>query len=92
MKPSGCAAQTVIHMGETGRLQVRQEKLLFKVVQMGKSTQTWSRNAVEMKRGSFINSSAIRCLWDSGNSTSVTSQHHQLIFSSPPPLYEMSFI
>lgn len=44
MKPSGCAAQTVIHMGENGRLQVRQEKLLFKVVQMGRSVQTWSRD------------------------------------------------
>lgn len=87
MEPSGCAAQTVIHM--TGRRQVKQEKLLFKVVPMERSVQTWLRNTVKIKRGSFINN---RGLCDSGDSTSVTSQHHKLIFSSPPPLYEMSFI
>lgn len=30
MKPLGSAAQTVTHMGETRRLQVMEEKLLFK--------------------------------------------------------------
>lgn len=81
MKPSGFAAQTVTHMEETRRPQVTEEKLLFKVVQRRMSVQMWWRNAVKkmwMKRRSFINNSAIRCLRDSSDSTSVISLHHSL--------------
>lgn len=80
MKPSGSAAQTVTHMRETRRLQVTEEKLLFKVVQRRMSVQMWG-GAVKkmwMKRRSFINNSAIGCLCDSSDSTSMVSLHHSL--------------